>query len=146
MFRLQMYEIISTPNNQAVYILIDFLRHFRFQNRRSHKIETPKEKIITPFGQIISAFYFSESPFRCGFVKEYLFFIRRKECRNYCLRRSFFSLRRRCQRCHLFNGEAVREVRLSWSIRSPSEANFSVRASAMLAFSSKPMRSMKELR
>ena len=68
-----MYEIIFTPNNQAVYILIDFLRHFRFQNRRSHEIETPKEEIITPFGQILSAFYFSESPFRCGFVKEYLF-------------------------------------------------------------------------
>lgn len=73
MFRLQMYEIISTPNNQAVYILIDFLRHFRFQNRRSHKIETPKGKIITPFGQILSAFHFSEIPFRCGIVKEYLF-------------------------------------------------------------------------
>lgn len=140
-----MYEIIFIPNNQAVYILIDFLRHFRFQNRRFLEIETPKGKIITPFGQILSAFYFSESPFRCGFVKEYLL-ICVKECRNYCLRRSFFSLRRRCQRCHLFNGEAVREVRLSWSIRSPSEANFSVRASAMLAFSSKPMRSMKELR
>ena len=51
MFRLQMYEIIFTPNNQAVYILINFLRHFRFQNRRSHKIETPKEKIITQIRQ-----------------------------------------------------------------------------------------------
>lgn len=73
MFRLQMYEIIFTSNNQAVYILIDFLRHFRFQNRRFLEIETPKGKIITPFGQILSAFYFSESQFRCGFVKEYLF-------------------------------------------------------------------------
>lgn len=131
MFRLQMYEIIFTPNNQAVYILIDFLRHFRFQNRRLVKFF---RRFIFPNRRSGAA------------LSRNTFLICVKECRNYCLQRSFFSLRRRCQRCHLFNGEAVREVRLSWSIRSPSEANFSVRASAMLAFSSKPMRSMKELR
>jgi len=140
-----MYEIIFTPNNQAVYILIVFLLSFRFQNRRSTKSKRRKKKLFRRLVKFFRRFIFPKCRFGAALPRN-TFSMGMKKCRNYCLRRSFFSLRRRCQRCHLFNGEAVREVLLSWSIRSPSEANFSVRASAMLAFSSKPIRSMKELR